>query len=182
MTTGNVRAHEDSLVRELYGQGLSIRQIAKRTHFSRPKVDRILARIARAFGADQEPDDAPDPWDDDDDTEGTLALLDAEDVDEDGLQGPFRYVGTDADGDRYTDANGKPCNILNICRAAHYRGEGYEDDDGNLVYTPLTAELMRQADAGTLRVFCGLDYQDWYADAGRQATAGRNDPAMNTRL
>ena len=51
MTTADVRAHEDALVRELYGQGESIRAIAKRTGFSRPKVDRILARLARPFGA-----------------------------------------------------------------------------------------------------------------------------------
>ncbi len=134
MTTADVRAHEESLVRELWGQGLSIRAIAKRTGFSRPKVDRILARIARPFGADVD--------DDLDDTEDLLALMAAEPVNEEELEGPFVYVGTDEGGHRFVDAHGRPCNLLHIYRAAHHRGEGYKDDDGNRVYTPLTAEMI----------------------------------------
>src|SRR5271165_4638477 len=50
MTTADVRAHEESLIRELHGRGLSIRAMAKRTGFSRPKVDRIVARIGADNG------------------------------------------------------------------------------------------------------------------------------------
>jgi hypothetical protein len=111
MTTGDVRAHEESLVRELYGQGESIRAIAKRAGFSRPKVDRILGRLGlgpRLFGAD---DDAglsirvDDHGDDEDETEAP-PYDDYEPVP------PFAFVGLavveDRRGDPLKDGNGRP--------------------------------------------------------------------------
>ena len=161
----------------LRDQGLSLRDIAAAMGTNLAAVQRALARRP---SPEPEPDDDADPWDSDD-TRAMLAMLDAEDVNEDELQGPFRYVGTDDSGDRFVDANGKSCNPLHIYRVAHHRGEGYEDDDGNPVYAQVTDEMMRQAKAGTLRIFCGLDYQGWFADAMRQAEAGRGDPGWDLR-
>jgi len=108
MTTADVRAHEDALVRELYGQGASIRAIAKRTGFSRPKVDRILARLARPFGADDGGGLSMTVDDDGDDDYAEPEALPGDDYEP---IAPFTFVGLavpeDRRGEPLRDGNGR---------------------------------------------------------------------------
>jgi hypothetical protein len=126
-----VRAHEENLVRELYGQGESIRQIAKRAGFSRPKVDRILRRLGlgpRLFGAaDTGLSITVD--DDDGDEDDLVALTDAESAEVE-LTPPFLFVGMDVETftpgrgeeprttlvERFVDSAGHSCSVLDLYR------------------------------------------------------------------
>jgi hypothetical protein len=143
----------DEQIMGMHAEGWSIRAIAREVGLSRSRVHQIIEANADVAAADYDNET--------DETDTMLALLDAAEVDEDELQGPFRYLGTDATGDRFVDANGTSCTLLNIYRVAHHRGEGY--DEGGKFY-------------------CGIDHEGWFADAAALAEAGRADPAMNTRL
>jgi len=102
------RAHDEAIVRELQGRGLSIRAIAKQAGFSRPKVDRILARLARPSGAD---DTGMSITVDDDDCGDDYAQPEALPGDDYEPVAPFRFVGLatpeDRHGDPLKDGNGR---------------------------------------------------------------------------
>jgi hypothetical protein len=109
MTTGDTRAHDEAIVRELQGRGLSIRAIAKQAGFSRPKVDRILARIARPFGSE---DTGLRITVDDDDLDDDYAEPEPGPYDDYEPVPPFRFVGLavaeDRRGNPLKDGNGRP--------------------------------------------------------------------------
>ena len=151
MTTANVRAHEESLVGELYGRGLSIRGIAKRAGFSRPKVDRILRRLGlgpRLFS------DLPEP-DNGDDLDDDLALLDGDP--ERVVVPPLTYVGTERHRGkvyaRWVDTVG-PVNELDIYRYRFRNGSEGDDE--------LDADMARQLiAAGCWQLDHGGYYPTW---------------------
>jgi hypothetical protein len=107
MTGADTRAQDEAIVRELQGRGLSIRAIAKQAGFSRPKVDRILARLARPFGADTGLSITVDDGGDDD-----YAEPEAMPGDDYEPVAPFVFVGLAVPEDRHgnplKDGNGHP--------------------------------------------------------------------------
>src|SRR6185437_10308554 len=109
----------DEQIAAMHADGWSIRAIAREVGLSRSRVHQIIDAVADA-AADYDGET-------DEEIETVLALMDATEVDEDELQGPFRYLGTDATGDRFADVNGTSCNLLNIYRLAHQRGECYDE-------------------------------------------------------
>jgi hypothetical protein len=107
MTSANgdgTKAHDEAIVRELRGRGLSIRGIAKQAGFSRPKVDRILARLGmRDTGLRITVDD------DGDDDHAEPEALPGDDYEP---VAPFRFVGLatpeDRRGEPLCDEHGRP--------------------------------------------------------------------------
>jgi len=96
MSSEDVRLHEEALIRELFGQGLSIRQMAKRSGFSRPKVDRIMAPIG-ADNGHRSPIaylEQPVPERDDDDTAARVSAMD-DGRGSDDFTPPFTMVGAE---------------------------------------------------------------------------------------
>jgi hypothetical protein len=164
MTTGDVRAHEDALVRELYGQGESIRQIAKRTEFSRPKVDRILARSARPFGDLPEPDD-----DDGDELDGIEDMLALWDDDDRAVVPPLFYVGTERHRGqvhaRWVDTVG-PVNDLQIYRHITHLANDRNDDGDRAAADAIRADMDRQLVAAGWTQVEHYGYHTWEPPRG----------------
>jgi hypothetical protein len=122
MTSGVER---DEYIGQLRAAGWSAIEIAEEVGLSRSQVHRILATVGDAARGDL--DTAAD-WADDADGAGELALDATEDY---VAVAPFEFVGIgDRDEERFLDANGRSCSMLDVYRADYADGSvprGYLD-------------------------------------------------------
>jgi hypothetical protein len=145
-------ADDDALILELWRQDLSIRQIAKRSGFSRPKVDRALARLVPAFGSVELEAAVVGAEDDDDEGAEALFASDPERV----VVPPLLYVGAERVRGklraRWVDTVG-PADDLDIYR--------YRYRNGSVADHELDADMARQLIAAG---WWQLDHAGYHAE------------------